>query len=210
MASQTPETPQAPLFTGFARKPPLELLKLLVLFLLLAAMIYVARPLMPDFAVGAVIVAIGAIIRIWAAGHLTRDQRLTVSGPYEYSRNPFYLGRFLLLIGFAIMAGIRRETAVLILFCVAMSIFFFYYMPRKDKREGGRLRQLFGEEYERWRANVPVLFPRLTPYRMTPRAWSRELFMTGDAQYSGNKEIWTTLAVIAITGLLLWRMLSLS
>ena len=193
---------------GVHRKPPLELLKLLVLFVLLGAMLWKAEPRPTDYIVGAVLVFFGELIRIWAAGHLTRDQRLSVSGPYEYTRNPFYLGRFLLIVGFAIMAGISRRLPVMIVCAVALGIFFFYYMPRKDKREGGRLSQLFGEEYDQWRANVPVLFPRLSPYRTTPRPWSRELFMTGDSDYSGNKELWTALVVVALAAFLFWRMMT--
>ena len=41
-------------------------------------------------------------------------------------------------------------------------------------------------------------FPRLTPYRMNPRPWSRDLFMGGDAQFTGNKELWTTLTIIVL------------
>src|SRR3712207_6078124 len=95
-----------------------------------------------------------------------------------------------------------------VIFIVALIVFFAYYMPRKEKREGGRLQKLFGPDYEQWRANVPSLFPRLTPYKMNPRAWSRELFMGGDEQYSGNKEIGTTLAVIVIVALFYWRMVT--
>jgi protein-S-isoprenylcysteine O-methyltransferase Ste14 len=195
-------------FFGVRSKPPLELLKLFILFVLLAALLWVAQPQSPDYYAGAVLVFFGEIIRIWAAGHLTRDQRLSVSGPYEYTRNPFYLGRFLLIVGFAIMAGIRSNVWVLAICVVALAIFFFYYMPRKDKREGGRLSKLFGEEYDRWRANVPVLLPRLTPYRTNPRPWSRELFMTGDDQFTGNKEIWTALVVLALAAFLYWRMVT--
>lgn len=189
-------------------KPPLELLKLLVLFLLLGALLWVAEPHPPDIYIGVALVFVGEAIRVWAAGHLTRDQRLAVSGPYEYTRNPFYLGRFLLIVGFAIMAGIRNNMWVLGICVVALAIFFFYYMPRKDKREGGRLSELFGEQYDQWRANVPVLFPRLTPYRTIPRPWSRELFMTGDADFTGNKELWTALVVLALAAFLYWKMVA--
>src|SRR5918997_5693326 len=89
---------------GVLNKPFIEQLKLLALFVLIGLLIYFSRPTPTSFAIGAVLVALGTLIRIWAGGHLTRDQKLTTSGPYEYSRNPFYLGRFLLIIGFGVMS----------------------------------------------------------------------------------------------------------
>jgi hypothetical protein len=41
---------------------------------------------------------------------------------------------------------------------------------------------------------------------MHPKPWSRELFMGGDAQYTGNKELWTTIVVIGLVLLFFWRM----
>jgi protein-S-isoprenylcysteine O-methyltransferase Ste14 len=200
---------------GVVHKPFVEQLKLLALFVLIGALIYYSRPEMPSFGIGLALVVIGTLIRVWAAGHLTRDQKLTTSGPYEYTRNPFYLGRFLLIIGFALMSGLGsdlsnvRNIIVWAIFLIALLVFFVYYMPRKEAREGGRLAKLFGPDYEVWKAHVPSLFPRLTPYRMHPRPWSRELFMGGDAQYSGNKELWTTIVVIGLIALFFWRMSTL-
>jgi protein-S-isoprenylcysteine O-methyltransferase Ste14 len=200
---------------GVVHKPLVEQLKLLGLFALIGALIYYSRPQMPSFGFGLALVVIGTLIRVWAAGHLTRDQKLTTSGPYQYSRNPFYLGRFLLIIGFALMSGLSnnfsdaRNVAVWVIFMAALLIFFVYYMPRKEAREGGRLAKLFGPDYEMWKANVPSLFPRLTPYVMHPKPWSRELFMGGDEQHTGNKELWTTLVVIGLIGLFIWRMQTL-
>jgi protein-S-isoprenylcysteine O-methyltransferase Ste14 len=192
--------------TRFLHKPLIEQLKLVALFVLIGAMIYYSKPRMPDIVIGTVLVALGTLVRIWAGGHLRRDQQLTTSGPYAYTRNPFYLGRFLLIIGFALMSGVMVNRVVQVITVVALLVFFIYYMPRKEKREGGRLRNLFGPDYETWKAHVPSLFPRLTPYVMNPRPWSRELFFGGDGQFTGNKEIWTTLATIAIVVLIYLRM----
>jgi protein-S-isoprenylcysteine O-methyltransferase Ste14 len=190
---------------GVRGKPVQEKLKLLGTFALLGVLLWKSQPTPIGLAVGMALVAAGTLIRVWAAGHLTRDQKLTTSGPYQYTRNPLYLGRLLLLIGFAVMSGLRHPMLIGV-FVLALVIFFGYYMPRKEQREGGRLRDLFGPDYEEWKANVPSLFPRLTPYRMQPRAWSAQLFMGGDDCYSGNKELWTTLSICVLCGLFLWRM----
>jgi protein-S-isoprenylcysteine O-methyltransferase Ste14 len=200
---------------GALGKPLIEKLKLLVVFLLLGIILFYSHPTIQSFVGGAVLVAIGTLIRIWAGGHLTRDQRLTTSGPYQYTRNPFYLGRLLWIIGFAIMSGMGgdfnnlRNIILWVILIVAIFVFFAYYMPRKEAREGGRLAKLFPEEYERWKENVPSLFPRATPYVMNPRPWNKDLYMGNSAEYMGNKEVWTTLVVIVLVILFYVRMVTL-
>jgi protein-S-isoprenylcysteine O-methyltransferase Ste14 len=200
---------------GALGKPLIEKLKLLVVFLLLGLILYFSQPTLQSFAVGAVFVVVGTLIRIWAGGHLTRDQRLTTSGPYQYTRNPFYLGRLLWIVGFAVMAGIGidfnnpRNIILWAVVIIAIFVFFAYYMPRKEEREGGRLAKLFPDEYVRWKENVPSLFPRLTPYVMNPRPWNKDLYMGNSAEYMGNKEVWTTLAVVVLVILFYVRMVTL-
>lgn len=193
-----------PSAAGALRKPLAEKAKLLALFALIALLVKLSSPTRRGWSAGAVLVAVGAAIRVWAAGHLTRDQKLTTSGPYQFSRNPFYLGRLFLLLGFALMSGLgvdfrqKRNWALWAIVIGALAFFFLGYMPRKEEREGGRLEEMFGEDYCTWKENVPSLFPRLSPYVMNPRAWSYDLFRAGDDSFSGNKEGWTTLATAAL------------
>ena len=202
---------------GVLNKPLVEKLKLLVLFVLIAATIFFSHPTVPLFAAGAVITAVGALIRVWAAGHLTRDKRLAVSGPYQYTRNPFYLGRFCVLIGFALMSGLSfSHTQPLFgwilwaIFAISIGFFFFGYMPRKERREGKRLEKLFGDQFRAYRQSVPSLFPRLSaykdPYTSEARPWNRELFFGGTESFSGNKELPTTLITFLLIGLFFLRL----
>ena len=203
-----------PTKAGFIGKPLIEKLKLLGLFALIGLLIYFARPNENTFALGAALVVIGTLVRVWAGGHLRRDQQLTTSGPYQFTRNPFYLGRLFVLLGFGVLSGVgsdfsKSSNVVLwVILLAALVIFFAFYMPRKELREGGRLKQMFGDDYETWKSHVPSLFPRLTPYRMNPRPWSKQLFMGGDDQFTGNKELWTSLATLALIGLFYWRMVT--
>ncbi len=213
-SNPSPETPATPGGKGFFGKPFIEQLKLVAVFALIGLILYFSRPTQIGFIVGAVFVVVGTLIRVWAGGHLTRDQRLTTSGPYQFTRNPFYLGRFLILIGFAFLAGIGGNLADPrnIILCsaiiVALVIFFAYYMPRKEEREGGRLQKLFGPDYETWKKNVPSLFPRLTPYVMNPRPWNKDLYFGNSADFMGNKEFWTTIANLALVALFYLRMVT--
>jgi protein-S-isoprenylcysteine O-methyltransferase Ste14 len=199
---------------GFFGKPFIEQLKLVAVFALIGLILYFSKPTQIGFIVGSVFVVVGTVIRVWAGGHLTRDQRLTTSGPYQYTRNPFYLGRFLIIIGFAFLAGIGgnlRDPRNIILcsaVIVALVVFFAYYMPRKEEREGGRLKKLFGPDYETWKKNVPSLFPRLTPYVMNPRPWNKDLYFGNSADFMGNKEFWTTIANLVLVALFYLRMVT--
>lgn len=200
---------------GVMSKPLAEKLRLVFVYVLLALAIYFSRPTPLSFGIGAVLVALGAWWRVWAGGHLTRNARLAVSGPYEYTRNPFYLGRFLFIVGFAVMSGVGFDFSksynivLTVIFVVAIIGFFYVYMPRKEQREGDRLLEIFGDEYATYRQNVPPLFPRFTPFRTNPRPWSKDLFLGRDQTFGGNKEHWTTIGVALISLLFLIRMLTL-
>ncbi len=205
-------TETSPQKLGFKNKPLVEQLKLVVLFALIAALVYFSRPTRLLFALGASATIIGLLIRVWAAGHLTRDQRLAVSGPYAHTRNPFYLGRLFVLVGLALMSGLQNPF-VWAIFALGLAFFFFGYMPRKERREGGRLEQLFGDQFRKYRQSVPSLFPRPTPYRdpftSEKRAWSRDLFFGGDSRFSGNKELPTALATLLLIALFFARLVTL-
>lgn len=205
-------TETSPQKLGFKNKPFVEQLKLVALFALIAALVYFSRPTATLFGVGAAATIVGILIRVWAAGHLTRDQRLAVSGPYAYTRNPFYLGRLFVLIGLALMSGLQNPF-VWAIFALGVGFFFLGYMPRKEKREGGRLEQLFGDQFRQYRQKVPSLFPRPTAYRdpftSERRGWSRELFFGGDGRFSGNKELPTALATLLLIALFFARLVTL-
>ena len=199
---------------GFFGKPIIEQLKLVAVFAMVGLILFFSKPTPVGFIIGAVFVVVGTLIRVWAGGHLTRDQRLTTSGPYQFTRNPFYLGRLLIIVGFAFLAGIGgnltepRNLILCAAIIVALFVFFAYYMPRKEAREGGRLKKLFGPDYETWKNKVPSLFPRLTPFVMNPRPWNKDLYFGNSADFMGNKEVWTTIANLALVALFYLRMVT--
>ena len=64
-----------------------------------------AQPRPTTLAVGAVVSILGLAIRAWASGHIRKNSALATSGPYAFTRNPLYLGSFLLGVGFTIASG---------------------------------------------------------------------------------------------------------
>jgi protein-S-isoprenylcysteine O-methyltransferase Ste14 len=154
--------------------------RLLPLYLAAAVTFAFAKPTPVGFAVGAALVAAGLSLRIWGAGHLVKNDRLTVSGPYAHLRHPLYAGTLLLGVGFAIIAG--GVPLLLLLFTIA-PLFFCYYLPYKERIESARLTRRYGGAYATYRAEVPLLLPALTPWvppaelaREHRRRWSRECF----------------------------------
>ncbi len=151
-----------------------------------------ASPMQAGLAIGGVLIALGEGLRVWATGHLFKNDALSVQGPYAYLRHPLYLGSFLIGAGFAYMA---QSAVTLALFGVFILAYFGYYMPYKNRIESARLEALYGDTFRRYSVAVPSLVPRIHAYRplaadATPGAgrWARERF-------AGNHELGTALAV---------------
>jgi protein-S-isoprenylcysteine O-methyltransferase Ste14 len=155
-----------------------------------------ARPNPHSLVVGGILVFFGEVVRVWASGHLMRTQELTTSGPYAYLRDPLYLGRLLLLVGFCIMAW-GYAWIVLI---IGLGVFFLNYMPRKYHKEMTRLEDLYGDEYRQYAAYARSLLPRLKPYPgARPRNWSFDLFWKENReQYFLSGVVILALALVAL------------
>ncbi|UCE86743.1 MAG: isoprenylcysteine carboxylmethyltransferase family protein [Deltaproteobacteria bacterium] len=157
--------------------PPFAL-RLIPTYAAVVVLLLLARPTALGFAVGTVLVVIGAAIRIWSAGHLVKTERLATTGPYAYLRHPLYLGTLLIVLGFAIIAG---GVASAVLLPALLLWFFVYYYPYKNRIESARLERLFGDDFAAYQAAVPALFPSRWPRAASPGSdaacrWSAELF----------------------------------
>ena len=115
------------------------------------------RPRPATLMVGAAVALPGLALRAWATGYLKKNDVLAVTGPYAYTRNPLYLGSFLIGLGFTIAAG------KLVLGLVFAALFVGIYLPVM-RVESQTLAGLFGESYRRYASSVPLFFPRLSPY----------------------------------------------
>jgi protein-S-isoprenylcysteine O-methyltransferase Ste14 len=120
-------------------------------FLLAAAFAWFAHPSAQSMAFGIPISAAGLALRAWAAGHLAKNQRLSTSGPYTYTRNPLYLGTLIVAAGLAVAC---RSAGLALLFA---AVFLMVYLP-VIMLEEQHLRKLF-PEYADYAARVPVLIP---------------------------------------------------
>jgi protein-S-isoprenylcysteine O-methyltransferase Ste14 len=127
-------------------------------FLCGALFLWFARPSWWTLILGGSVALIGLAVRAWSAGHIRKNSALATSGPYAYTRNPLYLGSFLLGVGFTIAAG-RWFLAI-----PFAALFLGIYYPVM-RVEASDLAKLFGEDYRRYADAVPLFLPRLSPYR---------------------------------------------
>jgi len=105
----------------------------------------------------------GVLIRLWSNGFAIKNDKLTISGPYAFVRNPLYLGTFLIALGFVIV--LKSEPPLLEwivggIFLLALS--FMYY--RTIKAEQGMLLAKFKDAFSNYCKHVPAMIPCLTPY----------------------------------------------
>ncbi|MFA7255157.1 MAG: isoprenylcysteine carboxylmethyltransferase family protein [Candidatus Omnitrophota bacterium] len=119
---------------------------------------------------GIVLIIIGELIRFWALGFVEKKgQKLAMSGPYAFVRNPLYVGNFFLGLGVAVIVW---NWIILVIFLVG----FLGIYTGTIRGEEKHLKEMFGKPYEDYCRNVPSCFPRLTPYAAPEKEsflWSR-------------------------------------
>jgi protein-S-isoprenylcysteine O-methyltransferase Ste14 len=121
-------------------------------FVLVAAFGWFSAPDTRSLAWGLPLAAAGLLLRGWAAGHLAKNMRLAMSGPYAYVRNPLYAGTALVAAGLALAT---RQWGLAALFA---GVFGLIYLPAIELEEQ-HLRKLF-PEYAEYAERVPLLVPR--------------------------------------------------
>lgn len=177
-----PSPPAAVATPTFSRRWWMRLVRTSCVVALAVGLIMFAAPRPVTFVAGAVLLLCACLLRIWAFGHLDKNGDQVTTGPYAYTRNPAYLGSFLGLLGLSLAAGNGETRHGLLIYGVALLgivAFFFFYLPRKYAREYTRLETRFGERFREHAANVPDLWPRLTPWHSGDgRRWSFALVST--------------------------------
>jgi hypothetical protein len=158
----------------------------------------------PDvLVIGAAVAILGLWIRGWSAGAIHKDEELTTSGPYAFTRNPLYLGSFFIGVGLSIAGGHWAWTAVFVAFYLAV-------YTRTMAGETRHLTELFPQEFAAYAEAVPAFLPRITPYRAV-RAGADGSAQSGDsqtggfrwAQYRRNREWEASLGALAAFAILL-------
>jgi protein-S-isoprenylcysteine O-methyltransferase Ste14 len=127
-----------------------------------------ASPRPSSLAAGFSVMCLGAAFRTWASGHIRKQEKLAVAGPYAHTRNPLYFGSFLIACG-GLLMGMNGWIAAL--FAAAAVPLYWTVMTREEQFLSDR----FGEEFLRYKASVPRFLPRPTPYSREGAAFSWSL-----------------------------------
>lgn len=158
-----------------------------------------ARPEPVTLSIGGLIALVGLLIRAWASGHIRKNQKLAVTGPYAYTRNPLYFGSFFLGVGFTVASGVWWLGLV---FAV---LFLGIYLPVM-RVEAEELTQIFGMEFKDYARKVPLFFPRPTVDRSGTEKFDLSLYLRYREYRAsiGFLFAWGILALKAFLGISLW------
>lgn len=135
-----------------------------------AVFLILMHPSFRSLWIGGTVALIGAALRVWAAGHIDKGKVLAQSGPYALTRNPLYLGSFLMAIGI-LVAG--QGYWLLLPF----GLFFLGVYYPVMKAEEMELLQGYGQEFVLYARRVPFFFPSLRARAGPPSVfrWARVL-----------------------------------
>jgi protein-S-isoprenylcysteine O-methyltransferase Ste14 len=174
-----------------------------LLYLAGAAALFAAQPEPALFAAGFVAISIGQALRLWATGYLLKTDELTTAGPYAHLRHPLYAGSLLMGSGFALVAG--RNVAMIVI-PLGLAFYFGYYLRYKERVESERLEAIYGDAFRAYRAAVPAIIPRLTPWHPPSQTeappWRIDRVIENDEQ---TAFVYTVLALTAIVAIWLYR-----
>jgi protein-S-isoprenylcysteine O-methyltransferase Ste14 len=155
--------------------------------------LWIARPTWASIALGALVAIPGIALRAFASGHVKKNEELSTSGPYAYTRNPLYLGSLIMAAGFALAA---RSIWVL---AIIIAMFFVIYVP-VIRHEEAYLREVF-PAFDDYARHVPRLFPRMSPYGQRSGGFSASLYWQ-HREY--NAVLGTVALMAALVARLLW------
>lgn len=137
---------------------------------------------------GVIPVLIGESIRIWASGYIHKNQELTTTGPYSLSRNPLYVGSFIIGTGFIIAMGVFWLAMI---FMVFFALVYWFTI----RWEESKLERLFPDQWPEYWRGVPRFIPVLQwpGYNPGEFSWS---------QVTKHKETLNASVVLAVYAIL--------
>lgn len=141
-------------------------------FILGGAYLILARPTLMSLALGIPVAFVGVLVRGWASGHISKNEKLATGGPYAHTRNPLYFGSFLIAAGFALAV----HWSMLLLVIAFFVLIYAPTMERERKNISGR----FPDAYDEYSTHVPAFVPRVLPWKpegQDPNQFSLALYM---------------------------------
>jgi protein-S-isoprenylcysteine O-methyltransferase Ste14 len=166
-------------------------------YVLAIFVLWFAQPTPRSVLLGAAVGLIGLSIRAYAAGYLHKQEVLTVTGPYAYTRNPLYFGSAFLALGAAVATRSWISAGILLVyFAVVYSVVM--------RREESELLGHHGEAFRAYAAAVPLFFPRPVTAKLPGASAGAFSFF----QYKKNHEYQAALGylLLLIALVVIWRL----
>ena len=151
-----------------------------------------AEPTPVSFVSGLIIMVLGEAVRFISAGTLIKYEGVTRNGIYNFTRNPLYVGSFLIGVGACI---ISRDPVFSLFFFIAYPLIYFQVIKREEVFLKGR----YGDEYTQYLNEVP-------------RFWSGRLDLKEIVKESSpflavkNGELYTISGIFAVTVIMVVKM----
>ena len=142
------------------------------------------------FFYGLYISLFGELIQVMCFSSLDKQKTIAIRGLYAITRNPMYLGRYFIILGGIVLTG---NMALIIFY----TLFYYFYMVNRVKREEKTLGGIFGEDYINYCKQVNRFFPsiKISDYKT--------LFFFRWRLFFQNNSHWNILSVI-ITYLIIY------
>ena len=149
------------------------------------------------FITGILLLIIGQLLRLWAAGYIPKYRTETIgapelitSGPYAIIRNPLYAGNAIMGVGWTVIVSWYWVIAFALAFLL---LYYSIIIPAEEKF----LEEKFGREYLQYKQDVPALFPNFSAKK---NSCSNKQFNLNNAIneeiYSIYMNIFITIAII--------------
>jgi len=139
---------------------------------------------------------LGEAIRLWGvgyAGFITRTRNvgadlLVTAGPFARVRNPLYVGNFFISLGACVGLNALMPWSVLV-YIVLYAIQYHFIVTLEEETLLGK----FGEEYARYKSQVPRFIPSFRPYD-NPAA----IAFNGQIAFANERKTFTSIFVITL------------
>ena len=152
---------------------------------------------------GILVLALGTGLRWWASGYLDKEGKLSLAGPYRFSRNPLYLGSILL----AAAIPISQDLWILAVLITGISLLVHIPLIYAEEKV---LREKFGTDYVQYCEKInrlfsPLLFLKMifssvffSPQKGTGFRWDLH------KRNKGNEPLIVGIALLAVTFLIVY------
>lgn len=124
------------------------------------------------FWIGLTISLLGEFFQLWCWSTLRTSKSLAYLGPYSMVRNPMYLGRYFIVLGVILLAGMPG-----VWFIIPYTLIYGFYMVNRVRREEKKLTEMFGEDYLDYCSKVNRFLPSFRGFNPdTVFSWNWDTF----------------------------------